>query len=122
MDERELISSLSRMRRLLIDEKKALVRNDVDKLSTIVDKKDQLIQKINSNKNIDIKDKEKVRLLMEEVRSIQELNLLLTEQALSYQKVLLDSVSDNINSLTNTYSSKGKYETNNSISIVDQSI
>ena len=53
---------------------------------------------------------------------MQELNLLLTNQALSYQNALLESISHSVNNIINTYSSNGKYETKNNMSIIDQSV
>ena len=119
---RNLINNLKNIISLLDEEKKALVNNDVDKVTEIVNKKNQLIEKLGAFKGMDVENSKEAMDLIGRIDSMQELNLLLTKQALSYQNAVLESISQNINNLSNTYSSKGTYENANNINIIDQSV
>lgn len=60
--------------------------------------------------------------IVDEINSIQETNLLLTKQSLSYQNILLESISKVIQNTSNTYSAKGSYKKVNNISLIDQEV
>ena len=107
---------------LLEKEKDALIHNDVDKISEIVEKKLIQIEKLEGFEGVDINNNKEVDNLVEEINSLQELNMMMTRQALSYQNVLLENISKSMYNLTNTYSSQGKYESTNNVSIIDQSV
>lgn len=117
-----LIHLLKTMENLLVKERSALIGNDVEEVSEIVNKKNEIIQQMHIYKGMDIKNFKEAMDLIEEINSMQELNLLLTKQALSFQNALLESISKNMNNFSNTYSSKGAYETMNNINIIDQSV
>ena len=117
-----LISLLKTMENLLIKERSALIGNDVEEISKIVNKKNEIIKQMHAYKGMDIKNFKEAMDLIEEINSMQELNLLLTKQALSFQNALLESISKNLNNFSNTYSSKGAYEKMNNINIIDQSV
>lgn len=118
----ELISHLKSIIKLLYDEKEALIENDGHRISEIVELKTDFIKKLEHFKGIDVINNKKAMDLIGEIDSLQETNLLLTKQSLSYQEVLLESIAKNIQNLTNTYSQKGGYNTSNSINFIDQSV
>ena len=60
--------------------------------------------------------------IINDINSIQEINLLLTKQSLSYQNVLLESISKNIQNMSNTYSAKGNYQKANNTYLYDQEV
>lgn len=120
--ERELIDHLWRIQDLLKKERAALVHNDVDTISEITEKKDVEIEKLKDFNIEGIRNQQEVIGLIEEINYMQELNLLLTQQALSYQNVILESISKSINDFSNTYSANGKYEKMNNVNLVDHSI
>lgn len=120
--ERGLLSSLKNILKLLKKEKLALVKNDTNKIDEIVRQKTELIEGLAKYKGLDIQNNKEAMDIIKEINSLQELNLLLTKQALSYQNTILESMSKNIGSASNTYSSKGKYDTGNSINIIDHSV
>ena len=122
MAEKGLNNHLKIIYNLLIKERVALINNDVGKISEIVEQKNEQIEELKKYKGVGIKNFEEVANLIEEINSMQELNLLLTNQALSYQNALLESISHSVNNIINTYSSNGKYETKNNMSIIDQSV
>lgn len=117
-----LLEMLETIYDLLEKEKDALINNDVDKISEIVEKKVVQIEKLEEHKGIDTNNNQEVVKLIKEINSLQELNMLMTRQAMSHQNVLLDNISKNIYNLTNTYSSQGKYESTNNVTIIDQSV
>lgn len=120
--ERELIDHLWRIQDLLKKERAALVHNDVDTISEITEKKDVEIVRLKDFNIEGIRNQQEVIGLIEEINYMQELNLLLTQQALSYQNVILESISKSINDFSNTYSANGKYEKMNNVNLVDHSI
>ena len=122
MAEKGLNNHLKIIYNLLIKERVALINNDVEKISEIVEQKNEQIEELKKYKGVGIKNFKEVANLIEEINSMQELNLLLTNQALSYQNALLESISHSVNNIINTYSSNGKYETKNNMSIIDQSV
>ena len=107
---------------LLKDEKKALIDNDGNKVITIVESKTLALEKLSKFKGYDIENSKKITSIIGEINELQEINLLLTKQALSFQDVLLESISKNIQSLSNTYSGKGHYEVSTNINLVDESV
>lgn len=118
----ELLTHLREIVKLLYDEKEALLNNDGHLVAELVEKKTEYIEKLAEYKGIEIASNEKLMSLIKEIDSLQETNLLLTKQALSYQEVLLESIAKNIQALANTYSPKGSYSNSNSINLVDQSV
>lgn len=120
--QRGLINSLKSIIKLLEEEKEALVENDVDRIMEIVNQKSIQINELSKFKGMDIQNNKEAMDLVQEIDRLQELNLLLTNQALSYQTALLETISNSLSNFSNTYSSKGKYETRNDINIIDQSV
>lgn len=92
MSKREFVKHLESMIKLLKEEKKVLVGNQGDALVKIIDKKNSYIDDLEKFKGIDLQD-EKIMDLIGEIDSLQELNLLLTRQALSFQENFLESLS-----------------------------
>ena len=120
--EKALINNLKSIIRLLEQEKVALINNDAEQISEIINKKNQQMQGLSVFKGMDVENNKQAMDLIQEINSMQELNLLLTKQALSYQNALLESISQNLNNFANTYSSKGTYENTNNVNIIDQSV
>lgn len=118
----ELYNHLNSIFKLLEEEKVALLHNDGVKVAELVESKNEHIEKLSKFKGLDIESNKKVMDLIKEINSIQEVNLLLTKQALSFQDVLLESISKSVQNMSNTYSSKGNYEATNNISLIDQSV
>lgn len=120
--EQEFLKGLKEIIKVLYDEKEALLDSDGHKVAEILEIKNEYIEKLAQFKGMDVQNNEKAMSLIEEINSLQEINLLLTKQALSYQEVLLESIAKNINNLTNTYSPKGSKNASNSINLIDQSV
>lgn len=120
--QRALVSDLKKILRLLQKEKKALIANDIEKLTEIINNKNESIERLAAYKGMDVKNIKEAMDIIGEINSIQELNLLLTKQALSFQEAILESISTNVNNASNTYSNKGKYESAKEISLIDHSV
>ncbi|NLN14035.1 MAG: flagellar protein FlgN [Tissierellia bacterium] len=117
-----LIKHLKTIRDLLEEEKRALVKNEGEVIADIVERKKDQLEVLREFKGLDVESSQEAMELIEEINTLQELNLLLTNQALSYQNAMLRAISNNLNSFSNTYSADGKYEVNKNISIIDQSV
>ncbi|MGN9164769.1 hypothetical protein ACTNDY_05720 [Tissierellaceae bacterium HCP3S3_D8] len=118
----ELLKELKGIIKLLDEEKKALTQDDGKRIVKIVATKNEYIDRLSRFKGIDVENDEEAMKLIEEINSKQELNLLLTKQALSFQNSVLESISKNANKLANTYSARGNMENNNRVNLIDQSI
>lgn len=119
---KKLKKHLNSIIELLKLEKEVLIKDDKEKIEEIINKKNQYIEDLEEFKGIDMEKDDSVIKLIKEINQLQQTNLLLTEQALSYQNLILDSISKNIKSTSNTYSSKGNYESKSKASLIDESI
>lgn len=118
----ELCSHLKKIIKLLNEEKEALVKNDGAKIVEIVEMKNKHIEKLSQFSGLDIVGNEKSISLIREINSLQEVNLLLTKQALSYQEVLMESISKNVQNNSNTYSAKGSYDSTNEVNLINKKV
>lgn len=122
MNKKILKSHLEKLSKILKEEKEALIKNDGTKVQEIVDKKTILVEKIEEYKDGISKEDKEIIAIKEEIDSLQELNLLLTKQALNYQKSLLESIAANVKKVSNTYSNRGEYGKSESINLVNQKV
>lgn len=105
---------------LLREEKEALINNDGEKIAELVEAKNNYIEKLSEFKGLEMEKNQEIIVLSKEIDSLQEINLLMTKQALSYQNAILESIAKNVKR-ANTYSSKGNYDSED-INIIDQSV
>lgn len=119
---KKLANKLNLLVSLLKEEREALIKSDGDKVAEIVKKKENIIEDLSTFKGLDIREDKTIMELIKEIDSLQEMNLLLTKQALSFQNALLESISKGVKASLNTYSAKGNYESNNKTGLVDQSV
>lgn len=117
-----LIKELKGLTGILYEEKEALLNNNGHEVAEIVEKKKEYIERLEGFKGLDIEGDERVMTLVDQINQLQETNLLLTKQALSYQEVLIESIAKNINNAHSTYSQKGGFNKPSSINLVDQSV
>lgn len=116
----KLANHLKDLLKLLKEEKEALIHNDGEKIAELVETKNNYIEKLGEFKGLDMEKNEEIIALSKEIDSLQEINLLMTKQALSYQNAILESIAKNVQT-KNTYSSKGNYDSKD-VNIIDQSI
>ena len=113
---------LQELVKVLREEKTILMKNEAGKLMDLVNKKKDLMALINEFNLEDIEITEELKMLTAEMDDLQETNLLLTRQGLSFQETILKALAKNNTSKFSTYSSKGSYEAQKEVKIVDQSV
>ncbi len=116
MNSREFERQLQQFSRLLKKEKDILIKNQAAQLSGLVEKKSAFVPILSSYEG---EITATIQTLVADIHIQQQENLLLTQQAISFQTVLMEAVKDNIKTPANTYS---KYQTKPSVStaIIDQ--
>ncbi len=105
---------------LLKEEKEALILTDGKRITEIIEKKNQFIKILLDFRGKEIDKDNLIKELIREIESLQELNLLLTKQALSFHKDIMAGIAKTLEQ--DTYSSKGSYKQPKNIGIVDRSI
>lgn len=119
---KKLAGVLRELLKVLGEEKQVLIKSDAAALASIVEKKNGLMGKIDEFKGMDFSQDEEIRSMAGQIGLLQETNMLLTKQALSYQEQILKALAKNNTSRYNTYSSKGQINGQKEVSIVDQSV
>jgi len=119
---KKLAAVLRELIKVLGDEKQVLIKSDAAALASIVEKKNGLAAKIDEFKGTDFSGDNELKALADQIGLLQETNLLLTRQALSYQEQILKALANNNTSRYSTYSSKGQIYGQKEVSIVDQSV
>lgn len=111
---------------VLKEEKQALINNDLDLLVNIIKDKEEKVDILSNliSYNDFSDENENIKILVEEVKNLQETNFLLTEQAMSYHSNLMDSILKVLEdtSKSNTYSKDGSYENSNQSTLIDKRI
>jgi chlorite dismutase len=120
--QKKLSAVLRELLKVLEEEKQVLIKSDAAALAQIVEKKNVLAGRIGEFKGMDFSGDSELKDLAEQIGLLQETNLLLTKQALSYQEQILKALAKNNTSRYSTYSSKGQMNGQKEVSIVDQSV
>lgn len=118
----ELANHLKSILALLHEEKEALIHNDGNAIAQIVERKKNHIEKLSNLNGLNIQDDKEIMAIIRQINELQETNLLLTKQALSFQNNLLESMAKNVQNSASTYSPKGSYESKNTVNLIDQSV
>lgn len=103
-------------------EKEILIKNESGKLMDLVDVKKNLLALINEYKLEEVEVTGELRQLIINMQNLQETNLLLTKQGLSFQENIMKALAKNNTSKYSTYSSKGSYQAQKEVTLVDQSV
>ena len=103
-------------------EKEVLMKNESGKLMDLVEKKKDLMALINEYSLSDLMVTEELKNLISQMQGLQETNLLLTKQGLSFQENIMKALAKNNTSKYSTYSSKGSYQAQKEVKLVDQSV
>lgn len=103
-------------------EKEVLIKNESGKLMDLVEKKKDLLALINEYSVLDLMVTEELKSLISQMQGLQETNLLLTKQGLSFQENIMKALAKNNTSKYSTYSSKGSYQAQKEVKLVDQSV
>ncbi len=103
-------------------EKEVLMKNESGKLMDLVEKKKDLMALINEYSLSGLLVTEELKNLISQMQGLQETNLLLTKQGLSFQENIMKALAKNNTSKYSTYSSKGSYQAQKEVKLVDQSV
>ena len=103
-------------------EKEVLMKNESGKLMDLVEKKKDLLALINEYSVLDLMVTEELKSLISQMQGLQETNLLLTKQGLCFQENIMKALAKNNTSKYSTYSSKGSYQAQKEVKLVDQSV
>ena len=115
---KQLTLTLKQLIRLLKKEHKALVSNDNNHFEKLVKQKEQLVEELaemtGTPTRLDIK-------LIEEVKNLQDSNLLLTKQAIAFNDNFIKAVGETAKKSNATYSKKGGLSVQEDIGFINQS-
>lgn len=121
-DTKRLQGTLKELLKILKEEKEVLVKNDALSLEKIVARKNEIVTIIREEQEKGVLPDEAVRSYAMEIEKLQEVNQLLTRQALSFQEEIFKALSKNTAVKHNTYSKEGSMNRTKEVSIIDQSV
>ncbi|WP_312711868.1 hypothetical protein [Proteiniclasticum ruminis] len=121
-DTRRLQGALKELLKILKEEKDVLLKNDALTLEKIVARKNEIVTIIREEQEKGVLPDEAVRSYALEIEKLQEVNQLLTRQALSFQEEIFKALSKNTAVKHNTYSKEGSMNRTKEVSIIDQSV
>lgn len=119
---KELISSLNNILDILEEERIALINNDGEKIIEIVEDKNEFLKILEEYRGKNFSENIEIVQLIEKINSKQETNLLLTNQAINYNNLFLESMKSAVEVKASGYSSDGKIAKGKNINIIDQSL
>lgn len=117
MTEKEFLRELNQFYHLLKKENQALIKYDGETLLSIVEQKESMVPIFEVYEE-PIKEKVQERLLA--IRTLQEENLLLTNQALSYQKMFMDTIQQQLKKNNTVYAPNNQPYQATEATIIDQ--
>lgn len=121
-DTKRLQGTLKELLKILKEEKEVLVKNDALSLEKIVVRKNEIVTIIREEQEKGVLPDKEVRSYAMEIEKLQEVNQLLTRQALSFQEEIFKALSKNTAVKHNTYSKEGSMNRTKEVSIIDQSV
>lgn len=116
----QVLNHLNGLKKVLLKEKTILIANDGAKLPEIIQEKEDIMVTLStfSEDNVDL---EKLSVLSREIKSLQETNLMLTEQSMRYTETMLEHIKKAAKQ-NNTYSKKGTFDQTKKSTLLDQSL
>ncbi|MCC5889875.1 MAG: flagellar export chaperone FlgN [Alkalibacterium sp.] len=116
----QVINYLNQLKEVLLKEKTILIENDGAKLPEIIQEKEDIMVTLSafSEENVEM---EKLSVLSREIKSLQETNLMLTEQSMRYTETMLEHIKKAAKQ-NNTYSKKGTFDQTKKSTLLDQSL
>ena len=117
----QVLAYLEDLKAVLLKEKTILINNDGEKLPGIVQEKEDILVSLWAFSADDFVDDEAFRTLSRDIKSLQETNLMLTEQSMRYTETILTHIKKTANK-NNTYSKKGTFAQPKKSALLDQSL
>ena len=115
------LETLLKFKNVLIDEKEALIKNDSAKVKALVEQKQTFLDILPTLKTEGLKKEDLVEVV-EDIKNLQQTNLILTEQALQYQETMMEAITKGVKTGGSTYSKQGDYSATQQANIIDQSL
>ncbi|WP_208560886.1 flagellar export chaperone FlgN [Marinilactibacillus kalidii] len=115
-----VLTKMSDLKTLLLEERAVLIHNDGERLLELVSEKEALMLELASFDENEINIDELVEAA-KEIKELQETNIMLTEQSLSFTEQLISNIQKNVTK-KNTYSKKGTFEKSGQTAFLDQSL
>ena len=103
MNEAEFQRNLTRFKAVLKREKRYLIKNDGEKVTETVSQKEKFIPIF---ENYDGPVSDKTKAMIDEIQELQSVNLMLTNQAIAFQKTLMDAIQANLKQPKRRFSSE----------------
>lgn len=116
----QVIGLLNQLKDVLEKEKTVLIENDAVKLPEIIQKKEDIMITLSSFNEGDV-EIDKLSVLSREVKLLQETNLVLTEQSISFTETMLGHIKKAAKQ-NSTYSKKGTFDDTKKSTLLDQSL
>ena len=115
------VSLLTALKDTLKREKEALMANDSIAFDNIVTEKQDFLVHL---EEASFEGCNRVAIEQEvlEIKELQECNLLLTKQAISYHDSILDALTDGMEKKSRTYSKKGQLSPSKNVGLFNQSV
>lgn len=117
----QVLAYLEDLKAVLLKEKTILIKNDGEKLQGIVQEKEDILVSLSAFSEDDFVEDEALRTLSRDIKSLQETNLMLTEQSMRYTETILTHIKKTANK-NNTYSKKGTFAQPKNSALLDQSL
>lgn len=116
---KQLLPILKQLNKILKKEHKALVSNDNIQVEKLVKEKEEIVERLSS---ISSKPTVAESKLLQEIKQLQDDNLLLTKQAIAFNNNFLQIVGETVQKTNATYSKKGGLAIQDDIGFINQSI
>lgn len=117
MTEKEFLKQLQHFYRLLQKENQALIKDEGERLLSIVGEKETMVSVFET---YDGPVQGKLRDFLVDIKALQEENLLLTNQALSYQQMFMETIQQQLKKQTPVYTDKNHPYQSASATIINQ--
>lgn len=115
------LSLLLTLKETLQREKEALMANDSVAFDNIVTEKQTFLSHL-EEASFEGCNRVAIEKEVNEIKELQECNLLLTKQAISYHDSILDALTDGMEKSSRTYSKKGQLSPSKNVGLFNQSV
>jgi len=115
------LALLLALKETLQREKEALKANDSSAFEKIVAAKQEFLMQL-EEASFEECSRVSIEQEVNEIKELQECNLLLTKQAISYHDSILDALTDGVEKKSRTYSKKGQLSPSKNAGLFNQSV
>ena len=115
------LETLLKFKKVLIDEKEALIKNDSAKVKALVEQKKLFLDSLPTLITEGLTKADLIEVV-EDIKNLQETNLTLAKQALQYQETMMEAITKGVNKGGSTYSKQGDYSATQQANLIDQSL